>query len=132
MKEMKQATPQQISSYAQLFVFRVPKKNREEMLKLEGRIVSMFKKHGIIGSEFFQLTQHETVKGFTNLAETVSAGPEEEVWVEIEHYRDREHRDQIFAAIRQDMPMLELFGQWYGLVTPGINSVMGDFNKLKI
>ena len=104
----------------------------EAMLKLEGQIVSMFKKHGIVASEFFQLTQHETVKGFTNLAETISAGPEEEVWVEIEHYKDREHRDQIFAAIRQDMPMLELFGEWYGLVTPGINSVMGDFNKLRI
>ena len=132
MQEMKPETLQHASNYAQLFVFRVPKKNREAMLKLEGQIVSMFKKHGIVASEFFQLTQHETVKGFTNLAETVSAGLDEEVWVEIEHYKDREHRDQIFAAIRQDMPMLELFGKWYGLVTPGTNSVMGDFNKLKI
>jgi uncharacterized protein YbaA (DUF1428 family) len=131
MRETKSATPQE-SDYAQLFVFRVPKKNREAMQKLEARIVAMFKKHGVMKSEFFQLTQHETVRGFTNLAETVSASPEEEVWVEIEHYMDREHRDQIFAAIRKDMPMLELFGQWYGLVTPGVNSVMGDFNKLKI
>lgn len=92
----------------------------------------MWKKHGIIGSEFFQLTQHETVRGFTNLAETVSAGPDEEVWVEVQRYRDREHRDQIFAAIRQDMPMLELFGVWYGLVTPGLKSVMGDFAELRI
>ncbi len=128
---MKSATPQD-SGYAQLFVFRVPKKNQEAMRKLEGRIVSMFQKHGVMESEFFQLTQHETVKGFTNIAETVSAGPEEEVWVEIEHYKDRAHRDQVFAAIRQDMPMLELFGQWYGLVSPGVNSLMGDFNKLKI
>ncbi len=132
MMEMKATTGQQSSSYAQLFVFCVPKKNHEAMRKLEEQLVSMWKKHGVIGSEFFQLTQHETVKGFTNLAETVSAGQDEEIWVEVERYRNRDHRDEIFAAIRKDMPMLELFGQWYGLVTPGKNSVMGDFNKLKI
>jgi uncharacterized protein YbaA (DUF1428 family) len=132
MKEIETKSDGKGSSYAQLFVFRVPKKNREAMQTLEGRLVSMWKRHGIVESEFFQLTPHETVKGFTNLAETVSVGKDEEVWVEVQRYRDREHRDQIFAAVRQDMPMLELFGQWYGLVTPGVNSVMGDFNKLKI
>ena len=131
MKETKTSTDGE-SSYAQLVVFLVPKKNREEMQKLEKRLVSMWKKHGIIESEFFQLTEHETVKGFTNLAETVSAGQDEEVWVEVQHYRDRGHRDEIFAAVRKDMPMLELFGQWYGLVTPGKNSIMGDFNRLSI
>ena len=129
---METRTDRKGSDYAQLFVFRVPKKNREAMQKLEERLVSMWKKHGIVESEFFQLTAHETVKGFTNLAETVSAGQDEEVWVEVQRYRDRGHRDQIFAEVRQDMPMLELFGQWYGLVTPGVNSIMGDFNKLKI
>ncbi len=132
MSQIETSSDRKGSSYAQLFIFRVPRKNHDAMQQLEKPIVSMFKKHGVIKSEFFQMTQHETVRGFTNLAETVSVGPEEEVWVEIEHYRDREHRDQIFAAIRQEMPMLELFGQWYGLVTPGKNSVMGDFNKLKI
>ena len=132
MKEAKPTANREGSSYAQLFVFRVPSKNREPMEKLEKLLVSMWKKHGIIESEFFQLTQHETVKGFTNIAETVSAGQDEEVWVEVQRYRNREHRDEIFASIRKDMSMLELFGQWYGLVTPGKNSIMGDFNRLSI
>ncbi len=132
MNGMEKSSDRKGSSYAQLFVFRVPKKNGEAMQKLEQQLVSNWKRHGIVDSEFFQLTPHETVRGFTNLAETVSAGQDEEVWVEVQRYPDREHRDQVFAAIRQDVPMLELFGQWYGLVTPGVNSVMGDFNKLKI
>lgn len=119
-------------SYAQLFIYRVPKKNHNAMVKLQEQIVSKWKKHGILFSEFFQLTPGETVKGFTNLAETVSAGSDEEVWVEVQRYRDREHRDEIFAAIRKDMSLLELFGQFYGLVTAGHNSVMADFNRLKI
>ena len=118
--------------YAQLFVYRVPRKNHDSMVKLQEQILPMWKKHGIMFSEFFQLTQHETVKGFTNLAETVSAGNDEEVWVELQRYRSREHRDEVFSAIRKDMPMLQLFGQFYGLVTQGQNSVMGDFNRLEI
>ncbi|HVH16603.1 MAG TPA: hypothetical protein VNA15_12930 [Candidatus Angelobacter sp.] len=72
------------------------------------------------------------VRGFTNFTERISAQSDEEVWFEVERYRNREHRDEIFAAIRKDTPLLELFGKWYGLVTPGENSTMGDFNKLKV
>ena len=91
-----------------------------------------WRKHGILGSDFLQLTNAELVRGFTNIGETVGAGVDEEVWVEVQHYRDQQHREAIFAAIRKDAGMLELFGQWYGLVTQGKNSVMGDFNKLHI
>lgn len=115
-------------SYAQFYMYRVPKKNHEAMLALEKQIDAGWRRHGIVGSEFFQLTPHETVRGFTNFAERLAAEEDEEVWVEVQHYKDREHRDEIFASIRKDVPMLELFGKWYGLVTPG--SVMGDFNKL--
>ena len=118
--------------YVQFYLYRVPKKKHEAMVELEKKIDAGWKKHGILHSEFFQLTPHEMVKGFTSFTERLSAQDDEEVWIEIQRYKNREHRDKIFAAIRKDMPMLELFGQWYGLVTPGPNSVMGDFNKLEI
>ena len=118
--------------YVQFFLYRVPKENHDEMMELEKRIEDGWKKHGILHSEFFQLTPHEMVRGFTDFAERISAKQDEEVWVEVQRYRSREHRDEIFAAIRKDTPMLELFGKWYGLVTPGENSTMGDFTKLKI
>jgi len=120
------------SSYAQVFVYRVPKSNHDAMMKLEERILAGWKKHGILASDFFQLANAELVRGFTNIAETVGANGDEEVWVEVEHYRDKEHREAVFAAIRKDTGMLELFGQWYGLVTQGKNSVMGDFDRLNL
>ena len=118
--------------YVQFFLYRVPKKNHNAMMELEKQIEDGWKKHGILGSEFFQMTPHETVRGFTNFGERISANHDEEVWVEVQRYRSREHRDEIFAAVRRDTPLLELFGKWYGLVTPGDNSTMGDFTKLKI
>ena len=118
--------------YVQFFLYRVPKKNHGVMVDLEKQIKDGFKKHGVVRSEFFQITPHETVRGFTNFTERISANQDDEVWVEIERYRSREHRDEIFAAIRKDTPLLELFGKWYGLVAPGDTSTMGDFTKLKI
>ena len=118
--------------YVQFFLYRVPKKNHNAMMELERQIEHGWKKHGILGSEFFKMTPHETVRGFTNFGERISANQDEEVWVELQRYRNREHRDEIFAAVRKDMPLLELFGKFYGLVTPGENSTMGDFTKLKI
>ena len=118
--------------YVQFFLYRVPKKNHDAMMELEKRIEDGWKKHGILHSEFLQLTPHETIRGFTNFAEKISAQPDEEVWVEVQRYRSREHRDELFAAVRKDTPLLELFGKWYGLVAQGENSTMGDFIKLGI
>lgn len=120
------------SDYVQFYLYRVPKKNHDEMVKLEKKIEAGWKNHGILHSEFFLLSPHETVRGFTNFSERISAQLDEEVWVEVQRYRSRAHRDEIFEAVRKDTPMLELFGKWYGLVTPGVNSTMGDFAKLNI
>lgn len=122
----------EFGDYVQVYLYRVPKKNHDEMVQLEKKIEAGWKNHGILHSEFFLLSPHETVRGFTNFSERISAEQDEEVWVEVQRYRDRTHRDEIFAAIRKDTPMLELFGKWYGLVTPGVNSTMGDFAKLNI
>ncbi len=119
-------------SYAQLFMYRVPKKNHAAMTQLQKEITSMWKRHGILGSEFFQLTNAETFRGFTNLAETVSASPDEDVWIEVQRYKSREHRDSIVAKIRDDSGAGPLFGRFYELVVPGKNSIMADFNRLSL
>ncbi|HZY46256.1 MAG TPA: DUF1428 family protein [Candidatus Bathyarchaeia archaeon] len=108
------------------------KKNHTAMTKLQKEITSMWKRYEILGSEFFQLTNAETFRGFTNLAETVSANPDEEVWVEIQRYKSREHRDSIVAKIREDSVAGPLCGRFYELVTPGKNSIMADFNRLTV
>lgn len=118
--------------YVQFYLYRVPKKNHDEMVKLEKKIEAGWKNHGILHSEFFLLSPHETVRGFINFSERISAEQDEEVWVEVQRYRSKAHRDEIFEAVRKDTPLLELFGKWYGLVTPGVNSTMGDFAKLNI
>ncbi len=119
-------------SYAQLYLYRIPKKNHNAMVSLQGQIGQMWKRHGILGAEVFQLTPAETFKGFSNLSEKIAAEPNEEVWVGMQRFRDREHRDEIVAKIRQDSTAGPLFGKFYELVSPGKSSVMADFNRLSL
>ena len=70
--------------------------------------------------------------GFTNIASAVSASPGEEVWVEVDYYKDRGHRDEIVASVGEDGNAGPLFGLLMGLVAPGSNILMGDLGRLKV
>ncbi|OLD05300.1 hypothetical protein E6H29_00150 [Candidatus Bathyarchaeota archaeon] len=86
----------------------------------------------MVSSESLQFTNAETFKDFTNIGKTISAGRGEEVWVELESYRDLEHRDEVIARIRQDPNAGSPFRKVIGLVSPEQCSIMGDFNRLKV
>lgn len=93
---------EETGTHVQLFVYRIPKKNHDAMVQLESQLTAIFRKYGILRSEFFQLSDTKTFEGFTSIAKTISANQdEEEVWVELESYRDRKHRDEVVAKIEQ-------------------------------
>jgi hypothetical protein len=82
-----------------IFIYRVPKKNHDAIVQLNKQI----KKYVTntwppIHSEFFYLSSTESVMDFLNITEIVSAKQDEEVWVEIQSYRDRKHRDETMAT----------------------------------
>lgn len=119
-------------AHIQLFVYRIPEKNHGEMLKLQKQLTDIYRKHGTLRSEFFQLNNPEAFMGFTNIASAVSASPGEEVWVEVDYYKDRGHRDEIVASVGEDGNAGPLFGLLMGLVAPGSNILMGDLGRLKV
>jgi uncharacterized protein YbaA (DUF1428 family) len=51
--------------------------------------------HGVPRYDVFQLNNTDVpMEGFTNIANTVSANQDEEVWVESLYYRDRQHMNE--------------------------------------
>ena len=66
--------------------------------------------------------------GFTNLAKTVSANQDEEVWVEINSYRDRKHMDEVSAKMQSDESAGELVRKFMGLITPG-SCIVGELGQ---
>jgi uncharacterized protein YbaA (DUF1428 family) len=121
-----------IGSEVAQFVYRVPKKNHDAMMQLNKQFVDTMRKYGT-AHLIFQLTNTEApMEGITNIAKTVSANQDEEVWLELIFYRDRKHRDEVDAKMRNDENMAPLFQQSVDLLTPGTSFIMGEFSRLKI
>jgi uncharacterized protein YbaA (DUF1428 family) len=81
----------------------------------------------------FQLNNTEApMEGITNIAKTVSANQDEEVWMELIFYRDRNHRDEVIAKMQNDENMEQLYKQSVDLLSPGSSFVMGEFSRLKV
>ena len=69
---------------------------------------------------------------FVSIAETVSASQDEEVWVEIQSYRDHKHLDEFIANIKKDKTGESLYQEYLDLITPGSRTIMGGFTRLRI
>jgi uncharacterized protein YbaA (DUF1428 family) len=114
------------------FVYRVPKKNHEAIMKLNKQFVDIMRKYET-QHLIFQLNNTEApMEGITNIAKTISANQDEEVWMELIVYRDSKHRDEVGAMMQSDERMGPLFRQSMDLVTPGTGFIMGQFSRLSI
>jgi uncharacterized protein YbaA (DUF1428 family) len=123
----------EIGSHVQVFIYRVPKKNHDAIVQLNKQIKDSLPKHGPIQSEFFYLSNTETLIDFVNITETVSAKQdEEEVWLEIQSYRDRKHRDETVANMEKDKNCESLYQQYISLITPGARTIVGEFSRLRV
>jgi uncharacterized protein YbaA (DUF1428 family) len=123
---------QGIGSEVAHFVYRIPKKNHESMMQLNKQFADIMRKYGALHL-IFQLNNNETpMDGITNIAKTVSANQDEEVWMEVIFYRDRKHRDEVGAKMQNDENMERLYKQSVDLLSPGSSFVMGEFSRLQV
>jgi uncharacterized protein YbaA (DUF1428 family) len=118
-------------SIVQQFIYRLPKKNHEAMIQLEKQFIDIFRKHGGLHYEIFQLNSTENMMEWINIAKTMSANQEEEIWVEQVYYRDSKQRDEYMAMCGKDENMERLYKQFMELITPG-STIMGEFTRLEV
>ena len=69
---------------------------------------------------------------FLNITEIVSANQDEDVWVEIQSYRDRKHPDETMASMEKDKNCKSLYQQYLSLITPGFRTIIGEFSRLRV
>lgn len=125
----------EIGSQIMIVVYRVPKKNHDAIMQICKQFNDIFRKHGGLRWEVFQLNNTKTYEdmGLTNIVNTVSANQdEEEVWVELQYYRDRKHMDEVIAKMGNDENCGRLYKQSLDLLTPGTSFILGEFGRLKI
>ncbi len=114
-----------------LFIYRAPKKNHEAMVQLNSRVIDTFKEYGVQRFEVFQLGSTDDMMEFVNISKTVSADQDDEVWMEIQSYRDRKHLEEVGAKMMNDKNMAAEGQQFLNLITPGSRCSFGEFSRLK-
>ena len=93
----------------------------------------MFKQHGVLHYDAFKLSNTDVpMEGFANIASTVSANQDEEVWVESVYYEDNQHMKEVMARMEKDERMGEMMKQSMDLIPPGAKFIVGDFERLKV
>jgi uncharacterized protein YbaA (DUF1428 family) len=108
------------------------KRNLDAKMQLEMQFIDIFRKHDRLHFEVFQLSSTESImEDWTNIAKTVSANQDEEIWLEQIFYRDRKQRDEYIAECGKDENMNRLYKQFMDLITPGSSPIMGEFSRLK-
>jgi uncharacterized protein YbaA (DUF1428 family) len=102
------------------------------MMQLNKQFADIMRKYGA-PHLIFQLNNTEApMEGITNIAKTVSANQDEEVWMELIFYRDRKDRKEVNAKMQNDENMERLYKQSVDLLSPGSSFVMGEFSRLKV
>jgi uncharacterized protein YbaA (DUF1428 family) len=125
----------EVGNQVQLFIWRIPGKYHETMVKLQKQFNDINIKHGALRVEVFQLTNTDTYDGCTNISNTVSAKQDEEIWVELQSHRDLKQMDEITSEVMKDENMREegpLVKQFMDLLSPGSGMIMGKFTRLRI
>ena len=124
---------QGISGEVDHFVYRVPKKNHDAMMQLDKKFGDIITKEFGVAHLVFQLSSTEApMEGMSNIAKAISATQDEEVWLELLFYRDRKHKDEVGAKMRNDERMGPLWQQSVDLVIPGTEFIMGEFSRLNM
>ena len=115
----------------QTVIYRFPKKDHDKMVAFSKPFTDIFRKFGVSRWGIFQLSITKNDMEFTNIAKTVSSNlDEDEVWIEIFHYNDRKHKDEVTEKMKNDKNCDQGFQQFMKLITPGSSVIIGDFSSV--
>lgn len=122
-------TNDESSNYVEFLIYRFPKKNEERMLQIIKKSLDSFRKEDV-KYDYFKLGSTENIPGFTNITKTISATPDEEVWMDLLFYRDQKHRDEFVAKMSNDKECQAGYQEFMKLITQASEVVNGEFNRL--
>lgn len=66
-----------------------------------------------------------------SIATTLSAAEDEDIWIELQYFKDHKHCEDVYAMMMQDNSLKILGNEFFGLVTHGKSLVTGGFGRLR-
>jgi uncharacterized protein YbaA (DUF1428 family) len=131
-------------NYLQHFIYRVPKKNHDAIVRNLKQFIPWFEKQGA-RVEYYQLGRSETDAAIESAKQSgmdvmdsidkalftaATEVEEEEVWIEQQYFRDYEHCKDVYSKMMQDKSLEPLGNEFFGLITQGKKLIIGGFNRL--
>lgn len=123
-------TESQVENHIEVFLYIVPKSNRDALEKNLKKFVPWFNQNGV-KIEYYKFANSETMEGMESIVKTLSAAEDEDVWMELQYFRDYDHCKDIYAKMMQDKSIEPLGNEFFGLITKGKSLVTGGFGRLK-
>ena len=127
----------ELGNIIRLSVWRIPKTNHEALMQLE-KLIREFFKNADVNQEIFQLKtesdeQHKMAEkmGMTNIAKTIAAKQDEEVWLELQFYRDQKQLDDLVAEVQKNENARNIGKQFMDLLAPS-SCIEGWFSRVKL
>ncbi len=121
-----------VGDFSQIFLYRVPKANHDAFGAVERDLTAIFKKHGVLGSDVFVLEEARVFQGFRDLRDVLGSTADEDVWVEVDHYRDAANSVRVIAEIGQDPGAGPLFGRVFQLSAQGFLCPQGNADRIRL
>ena len=128
---------QETGDYLGLNFIRAPKRNHDSMTQIGLPFAKWFKKQGV-RPEIYYLrgTSNEqnefTPEGLQRIADKLSVGEDEELWVLLQFYRNEAHANEIYSKMMQDESIGQLINKFDGLIVQGSNLIMGGFTHIRV
>ena len=131
-------------NYLQHFIYRVPKKNHDAIVRNLKQFIPWFEKQGA-RVEYYQLGRSETDAAIESakrsgmdvmdsidkaLFTAATEVEEEDVWIEQQYFRDYEHCKDVYSKMMQDKSLEPLGNEFFGLIIQGKKLIIGGFNRL--
>jgi uncharacterized protein YbaA (DUF1428 family) len=118
-------------SIVEIFLYRAPKKNHDSLVRLNKQSHDFFMKYGALKFEVFTINNRENMMDFVNLSKTISANEDEEVWLEIQSYKNSQHVKEFIDKMKDDKSMETLYNEFMNLITPDSVVSFGGFDKIE-
>jgi len=100
--------------YATIYIYRVPRRNRDAFLRVQKEAGEIYRSYGALADETYASVQVEGKYGCATFPQVLEVGEDEEVFLGLSRFRDRAHHDEVMAEVDKDDRSNELYS---GVVT---------------
>ncbi len=126
--------------YLAVYFYKVPKKNNNAISQNLKKFIPWFESNGV-RLEYYHLSGNDTqeiiesanASGMNMMVDItkILASEDEDIWMELQHFRDQNHSKEVYAKMMSDKNLEPLGKEFMGLISQGGNLITGIFNRLE-